>query len=72
MSNPIANNQLEIFEKIGDGGYGLVFKAKLMNNDQLYALKIMDKNLLDDLGLDAIYNELAIHRMISHNNIIQY
>jgi len=32
----------------------------------------MDKNILDDLALDAIHNELAIHRMIHHKNIVSY
>lgn len=54
MKNPIASNQLIIHDKIGDGGYGQVFKATLKGSDQLYALKIMDKKELDDMGLDAI------------------
>jgi len=36
------------------------------------ALKVMDKNLLDDQALDAIYNELSIHRFINHSNIVKY
>lgn len=36
------------------------------------ALKIMEKNQLDDQALDAIHNELTIHRMIQHKNIVRY
>lgn len=49
-----------------------MFKVKLIDSHELYALKIMEKSVLDDVALDAIHNELSIHRMIEHKNIVRY
>lgn len=72
MNNPIALNKIDILQKIGDGSYGKVQKVKMDGYENPLALKIMDKNLLDDNALDAIYNELTIHRIIQHSNIVRY
>lgn len=34
MNNPMALNKIEILDKIGEGAYGKVFKAKLIDSNQ--------------------------------------
>lgn len=72
MQNPIDLDDVKIIGKIGEGAYGDVFKVLLKSEPNIdYALKIIDKRKLSLMELDAIHNELAIHRMINHNNVVK-
>lgn len=72
MQNPIDEDDVKILGRIGEGAYGDVFKVLLKSDPNVeYALKIIDKRKLSLMELDAIHNELAVHRMISHNNVVK-
>ena len=44
--NKINFNSFEILEKIGGGSYGKVFKVRLKNTNEIYAMKVLNKNHL--------------------------
>lgn len=59
------------YEKIGNGGYGVIYKATSIENGKIYALKQMD--IPDDNeGIQASsIREICILRELRHPNIIQ-
>ncbi|CAD8058286.1 unnamed protein product [Paramecium sonneborni] len=54
--------EMKLLEQIGKGFFGTVYK--ILIQDQLYALKKMNKNLC--------YKEVRIHKHLNHKNIIQF
>ena len=66
-----------ITDLLGKGGYGEVYKVKLIKNasdQKYYAIKVFDKNLLNkDLERTSrLLNEITIHRSLNHENICKY
>ncbi|XP_063899937.1 calcium-dependent protein kinase 5-like isoform X2 [Zophobas morio] len=55
---------------IGSGGFGMVYQCVHRRTFAKYAVKIVDKNLLNDPERKALVDELAIHKLINHVNII--
>ena len=45
---PQISERYELIEKIGTGGFSIVYKARNKKTDILYALKIIDKNDLEE------------------------
>lgn len=60
-------------KSLGAGAFGDVFLAKHKNDGKYFAIKIMEKNRIEESGasLDIIYREISIHRRIHHENIVQ-
>ena len=57
----ISNNFRDIYEigkKIGEGGYGIIYKAKIIKTGELRALKIFDKNSIRNSKMDEIFRPL--------------
>lgn len=53
------------------GSYGRVLKGMLKQNGQLYAIKIVDKEVLERCGLqEQLLNEIEIMEALKHPNII--
>ena len=36
-------NYYDIIKKIGEGGFGIVYEAKIKNTEELRAIKVIDK-----------------------------
>lgn len=75
MTNPSIPNYT-LLEKIGEGGFGLVFKAKQSNTGQLVAVKV----LKNDLGIDEqkrkhqqarFERETQLSARINHPHIVK-
>ena len=60
-------------KSLGSGAFGDVFLAKNKIDGKLFAIKIMEKNKIEESGasLDIIYREISIHRRINHENIVK-
>ena len=66
-----------INDLLGKGGFGEVYKVKLINNinqQKFYAVKIVDKHILyNNFGrASRLLNEIKIHRSLNHENICKY
>jgi serine/threonine protein kinase len=54
---------------LGQGSYGRVFRATRLSDEQVVAVKLIVYE--DDLDLDYLQREIAIHRLIRHPNIVR-
>jgi len=61
-----------IEELIGEGGFGLVYKAKNTTDNLTYAIKTITPYFADDKKLDAFKNEISMATKISSPNVINY
>ena len=59
--------------EISSGSYGKVFLAKNNKNNEVCAVKTIDKNKIFKMhgNLEIIYNEIGIHSRLNHKNIIK-
>ena len=60
----------EIMEKIGDGAYSHVFRARRLEDGQKYALKKVKLDHLSDKERDNAINEVRILASVKHPNVI--
>ncbi|XP_071942894.1 serine/threonine-protein kinase DCLK3-like isoform X2 [Antedon mediterranea] len=60
----------KIGKKIGDGNFADVHLAELMNTDQEFAMKIVDKSKLKGKE-QMIENEIGIMKNVNHPNIVR-
>jgi serine/threonine protein kinase len=58
---------------LGAGAFGDVYLARHKQTGKEYALKIMNKQKIQESGatLDIIYREISIHRRITHEGIVK-
>uniref|UniRef100_A0A6U2AVL0 Protein kinase domain-containing protein n=2 Tax=Hemiselmis andersenii TaxID=464988 RepID=A0A6U2AVL0_HEMAN len=69
-------NQFEIVKLLGKGAFGKVKLCKDTRDGKLYALKIMDKNVLKKKRqgmsnmLQSVQKEIAIMKKLNHKNIV--
>ena len=63
-------SRLEIIDKIGEGGMGIVFKARDLELDDIVALKILNPDLAANTeNLERFKREIKIARKIKHPNV---
>ncbi|KAK8836586.1 hypothetical protein M9Y10_037520 [Tritrichomonas musculus] len=62
-------------EKLGQGGFAVVYKVMHQNSNKIYAMKIISKQLLMNAkgksSLDKLKNEIQIQKSLIHSNIVQ-
>eukprot|EP01028_Stygiella_incarcerata_P007638 TRINITY_DN3177_c0_g1_i5.p1 TRINITY_DN3177_c0_g1~~TRINITY_DN3177_c0_g1_i5.p1 ORF type:complete len:736 (-),score=210.10 TRINITY_DN3177_c0_g1_i5:126-2333(-) len=70
-------NEYTILEKLGRGAYGKVKKVQDLRTDEVYALKICNKEFLkkqrkgkEHNALEDVQREMAIWKKLSHPNIV--
>lgn len=64
-------DRYEILERLGQGGMGLVYKARQTALDRLVAVKVMGKDLLHDAtALQRFQREARMLSMIEHPNLV--
>lgn len=71
MANPYDLAGYEKISKIGEGTYGVVFKARQKESNKLVALKKIRLNLQEGVPTTTI-REVAILKEVNHDNIIKY
>jgi len=70
-------NQFEIVRPLGKGAFGKVKLCKDTRDGKLYALKIMDKNVLKKKRqgmsnmLQSVQKEIAIMKKLDHKNVVR-
>jgi serine/threonine-protein kinase len=70
-NNPSRIGSFEVLEKIGEGGMGVVYRAKQTSLDRLVALKVLNVRLAsDEKYLDSFRREARAAARLSHSNII--
>lgn len=60
--------ELILYEELGHGAFGRVFKAKHTLQNKFYALKIFDR----DVSASETINEFEALKDLSHNNIVKF
>lgn len=60
----------ELLEKLGEGGMGVVYRARYVNNDKEVALKLLPETVSDPVILGRFDRELEILRKLRHPNIV--
>ena len=58
----------EILKKLGEGSYGKIYKVKNKDNEEIYAMKQMDKIKIQQ-NLELFKNEIEIMSILNHPNI---
>ncbi len=61
----------ENLEIIFSGSYSQIFIAKNITNNNIYAIKTIKKNNIENKTLENIYREIQIHSLLIHPNIIR-
>ena len=69
----ILNNRYKIIKKIGEGSYGIVYKAEDSKTNNLVAIKQISKSKINDNTYlyEALQKEIEIMRLISHENSVK-
>ena len=70
---PIGKDPTKVFElveRVGSGSYGDVYKAKLRENGELAAVKVIILDVNEQL--DEINNEIEILKKCNHVNVVKY
>jgi len=63
----------DVGQSLGRGGFASVFSARNRLTGDLVAIKAVDKAKLRESNLlDRISNEVKIHALMEHNNIVRY
>ncbi len=68
---PIEIDQFEILEKIGQGGMGIVYRARQKDLDRIVALKVLRNPLLDSDDRQRLMNEAQAVARLKHSGIVQ-
>ena len=71
---PLLNKRYKLIKKIGEGSYGVVYKAEDKNNkNSLVAIKQISKMRINSNAylLEALQKELYIMRLLSDKNSVQ-
>ncbi|CAK58139.1 unnamed protein product (macronuclear) [Paramecium tetraurelia] len=64
-------NQYRVLKQIGSGSFGKVYKVKNVQNEQQFAVKMFEKQLLlDPRDKSAIRKEIQILRLMDHPNVL--
>lgn len=60
----------ELLEKLGEGGMGVVYRARYVKNNKQVAVKILPDDVSDPIILGRFDRELEILRKLRHTNIV--
>ena len=66
-------NDFEILQTLGKGSYGVVSKVKSKKNQKMYAMKMIDLDLVnDDQEITLLKNEIKIIQSLNSPHIVKY
>lgn len=65
-------NDFFIESQVGDGGFSVVFLARLRADNQMFAIKKIDLSVLFDFNQDNIEKEIEAHSKFDHPNIVKF
>ena len=61
----------ELVDKIGEGGMGVVYRARYVVNDRQVAVKLLPTDVTDEVILARFERELEILKTLKHPNIVR-
>lgn len=62
-----------ILEEVGRGNMGIVYKASQNEENKIYAIKVLPKNVMNNpQAIDQFFREICVHRELKHPNIIEF
>lgn len=61
----------ELKEKIGEGGMGLVYKARYVKDDRMFAVKLIPANVDNKTLIARFEREIGILKTLRHPNIVR-
>lgn len=62
----------EVMEKMGEGAFSVVFKARDKRSGAFVAIKILRKYQMDEAQKQAVLKEVAIMRQLAHPNVVLF
>ena len=65
-------NEYDKIEKIGEGTYGVVYKARDRNTSAIVALKKIRLDTEDEGVPSTAIREISVLRELQHQNIVRY
>lgn len=71
MSNPRWIWPFEILEQIGEGGMGVVYRARYVVNGRQVALKMLPGDISDKTALARFEREVDVLKTMKHENIVR-
>lgn len=60
----------ELIDKIGEGGMGVVYRARYVKNDRIVAVKLLPSNITDETMLARFEREMQLLRTLRHPHIV--
>lgn len=71
LTGQVLVDRYEVLERLGQGGMGLVYKARQTSLQRLVAIKVMSKELVNDAtALQRFQCEARILSMVEHPNLV--
>ena len=61
----------ELIEKIGEGGMGMVYRARYVVNNKQFAVKLLPSDVTDVTTLERFQRELDILKKLKHPHIVR-
>jgi len=61
----------ELIEQIGEGGMGVVYRARYVANNREVALKMLPEDVTDKIALARFERELEVLKSLKHPNIVR-
>jgi eukaryotic-like serine/threonine-protein kinase len=60
----------ELLEKLGEGGMGVVYRARYVKNDKIVAVKLLPPSITDETLLARFEREMQLLRTLRHPHIV--
>ncbi|MBT8495687.1 MAG: serine/threonine protein kinase [Deltaproteobacteria bacterium] len=68
----VIDGRYEVIERVGEGGMGVVYKARQVSIDRLIAIKMLNKQMASDPNwVERFYNEARACSRLQHPNTIR-
>lgn len=62
----------EVLEKMGEGAFSIVYKARHISSNTFVAIKILRKFQMDQAQKQSVLKEVTIMRQLNHPNIVRF
>ena len=60
----------ELLDKLGEGGMGVVYRARYVKNDRIVAVKLLPASITDETLLTRFEREMQLLKTLRHPNIV--
>jgi serine/threonine protein kinase len=68
----ISISDLDLLERIGEGGFSTVHKARSKSNRSILAVKILKQQAPSEKTLESFAKEICLHSQIRHPHVLQF